>query len=343
MDIKNGNYNKFEVSNYGSVTFEVGEKQGRDKGAKMEKKIKTNLIELIKGLDIDKRIIELLGDYIVDSNSIRLTPSGLSIGGKVYSKRADELLDVRGTELLSDIPTGFSVPTEISDIEIGDIIFDDNKTPMYVLKIIDRKKLQELTCISPKENRRINLLPTTDLLGNKVYNKLITPFNYDFGCNPLLNVSTVFAVGYINDDLDTVLDKLLPQAMKLISKMDLGKLMKDKRIVYLAPLLTILYKISKANGFKADLSLNNIKNSISKIDNRTKTIILLTLGILLYISKDKIAEQLMSDKIEKIPFIGKYSQFISKMLIKIPSIEKNFIKNIEKKIVNLIKTDDSES
>jgi len=292
----------------------------------------------IKELNIDKRILESIEGYIVDSNTVKLTPSGLSINGKVLSRKTEQLLDVRGTELLLDIPVGFCIPTDAKDIQKGDIIYNSEGNAFHVLytkdKVFNKKKTPtEVVCISPNEDRKITMLPTVDIFGNQVYNKLITPFNFDMGCNPLLNIVTVLGTSIINKDIDSAIDTLLPQSLKLISKIDLNAITNDKRVVFLSPLLIFMYKMSKDKK----MDLNVIRDYIFNIDKKTKILIALALAIILYISKDKIAEAIMSDRLDKIPFVNKVSKPLGKFLIKIPSVKLNVINQYSNKFISMFR------
>jgi hypothetical protein len=303
---------------------------------------KMNVIKAVKELNIDTKILKSIEQYIVDSDTVRLTPSGLAIDGKVFSRKTEQLLDVRGTELPLDIPVGFCIPTDASNIAKGDIIYNSEGKAFHVLYVNEKtfgtfnkkKTPKEVICISPNEDRKITMIPTVDIFGNQVYNKLITPFNFDMGCNPLLNVAAVLGTSIINKDINSAIDTLLPQSLKLISKIDLNAITSDKRVVFLSPLLIFLYKMSKDKEF----DLNSVKDYIFNIDKKTKILIVLALAMVLYISKDKIAELIMSDRLDRIPLVNKVSKPLGRLLVKIPSVKLSVIKGYSDRIVGMFKS-----
>ena len=264
-----------------------------------------------------------LGGYLVQNETISLSPSGLAIHGRVYSKKEDALLNVAGTNVLSNIPVGFKVPTDIKDVNVEDILFDGDGKPVVIK---EKKKMSKdnyrVTVIDPETEREQILYPTLDLFGNQVFDKLMTPFNYDMGCNPVLNIAAMSGLSYMDGGIEGVISKLTPQMFRLASQMEFKKLFNDRRFQLLAPAAVVAYTFLKQN--KVDFSDFNIERFTSKfnIDKKTLAIALLVLALVIYFYKDDIAEKLLSEKIKGMPVIGFVAEPVASILMKLPSFKR---------------------
>lgn len=278
-------------------------------------------------------LIDELKSLIVEgeNSGLALTPSGLSIGGKVFSTKENALLDVNGLELIKDIPFGFILPTEIESIEKGDILFDKDSKPLYVVSKSE-KAPYKVTCID-SEDREATLYPVLNLFKGQTFNKLMTPFNYDLGCNPSLNALTFGVASYMSGGKQGIIRDFIPQMIKMSSKIDLNKILKQKGMTTIAPMALIGYKIITSS--KIDLKNFKIKEIASKlkIDKKIVGGAILALLLVLYLNKDRVSEYLISNKIKKIPVIGVIAKPIAKVLTLIPTINKKVWKDLFSKLV----------
>lgn len=272
-------------------------------------------------------ILNELKSLIVEGkeSGLALTPSGLSINGKVFSKKEKALLDVKGLELITDIPFGFILPTEVTDIEIGDILFDEKNEPLYVLSVNTQNK--EVTCID-SDNKKSILYPVLNLFKGQVFNKLLTPFNYDLGCNPTINMITFTLGSYLNGGTQKLIKDVIPQLMHASSKLNFNKLLKETNLTFIAPLVLVGYRLVKTHNI--DLMNFNFSDLSGKLHLNKKIIAIALVALLtaLYLNKDKVSEFLISQKVKEIPVIGLIAKPLAKVLNKIPTIKKGIWKEL---------------
>lgn len=283
-------------------------------------------VEVLKGSKLIDTAMEAIKGFVVEDGRFALTPSGLAIEGKVFSPSEGALLAVEGTEFIKDIPMGLTVPTDAKDIEKGDIVFDTNNedAPMYVLNVEKSGQSYEVTAVSPSDNRKVIMYPTKDLFGNQTFNKFLTPFNWDAGCNPVMNMGVMGAVSYFEGGIEETIQKLIPQAIKYSSTMNLGGMLKDKNLQTIAPLLVVGYKVIKDNNI--DLSNISALKRRFDFDKKTLGLVALALALIIYLNKDRISEKLISEKVKTIPIIGAFAGPIAKILNSIPSFRKKAFK-----------------
>lgn len=287
-----------------------------------------------KGGELAGTLMAGLSGYIVNHNDMALTPSGLSINGKVLSKDDDgeyTLLAVEGTQFIQDIPFGFNIPIDAKDVTVGDIVFTESEDPLYVIsKKGSNGKRVKLTCINPQDGLEVIKHPELDLFGNQTFQKLMTPFNYDLGCNPLMNMLTVGGLGFMDGGSDEVIKRLIPQAVKYMSKININKVMKDKRIQYLAPALLVAYKLVKSG--KVDLKKLGDVEKLKKVDKKVIMALLVLVALIIYLNKDKVSEFLLTEKVKTIPVVGVMASPVAKLLNKIPSVRAKAFKAVLPKL-----------
>lgn len=293
-----------------------------EKPPKTEDEMNTNFNEnkLVQALK------NQLDQLIVQDNRIGLSPSGLSLNNRTFSKKEKALLEVGGTNVFENLPVGFSIPTGPKDIKNGDIVFLNDGLPLFV-KDVEKNSDGKYTVSGINAGSgTLTFVPATlDLMGNQTFLKLITPFQYDGGCNPVLNMSTAFALAYNKGGIDAVVEKLTPNMVSLVQKTNVSSLLKDKRIAFMAPAVLIGYKVITDNfenlaELGEAVKIEKVKSALKKIDKKMLYLLVLALLTVLYYNKDKVAQALLNEKISNMKFIGRFSKPLSSLLSKLPKI-----------------------
>ena len=303
-------------------------------GATMNKKTNPTLDKVSKATNT---IVDAIHSMLVQSGDIGLSPSGLSINNRVFSKKEKALLDVGGT-VVSNVPVGFRVAVDAKDIVANDIIFSAQGEPLFVQDIKkekgnDKRDTYLLTAVSAMDDKKSIMYPTLDLFGGQTYDKLVTPFAWDNGCNPFVNATTMSVLSYLTGGTDAVVEKIVPQALRYVGKINFPKLMQDKRVAFLLPVLAVAYKVAKDNN----ISLNNFtdidfKRLSKKVDKKVLAVLLLAILTVVYFNKDAIAKAILASKIATLPVIGVFSTGLANVLVSIPSL------NVKEKVLGAVAT-----
>lgn len=270
------------------------------------------------------KIIGLLNNYIVKDENIGVSLNGLSIDNRVWNEKEQTFYQVDDTTW-KGITAGFKVPTDVKHIKKGDIIFTSKNKPLVVREILTNT----IKAQCPIEETVVEVIPSKAMLGYKAYDLLVTPFNFQNTINPIANLCVASAFAFHKGGTDEVVDVLLPQALPLLTcKADIGSIIQSSNFKWIAPALLIALEIfkDKTIDFK---NTSKIKDWCREHKKETWLIVLAILT-LLYLNKDKIANELIKERITTIPIIGAFAEPIGKLLLKMPKIQNKLIAKFNK-------------
>lgn len=238
-----------------------------------------------------------LEDYIVKDKNIALTPTGLSFYGKSYSGKAEGYIDVKNTEIISNIPVGIIIPTDIKNVNINDTVRDNEGN---LLRVEGKEGKRQLR-VSSYENNTIKIIQSSqDLLGNQIFHKLLTPFNYDGGINPVLNIPISFYKTFKEGGLDKAISDNYHLLNSKLGDIDYKSILNSREFKMLLPIGLIAYELNKNDINLLNMSMDEIKNGIkgSDIERRHVFTAVLFVGLILYLNKDKIKKQMIKHEIK---------------------------------------------
>lgn len=284
-------YSEGEFHDYQQITSE----ELRNKGIEILKNPKykeENLIKNLIGGNIMKSICNQLDNYLVQGENISLTPTGLSFNDKTYSQENNSMINTKGTDIISDIPVGITVPTPLEEVESGDIILTSEDEYLKVQVVNEA----QLTALSYSTQQIKAVTPNLDILGNKSYKKLVTPFTYDGGINPALNVFTTIFNSYQNNNLENLLEENKHLITSKLSKFNFKDMVESNIFKTVLPLGLVGYELLELNLHK--LSFKEIKQKIKDLDKKTFVLLLLGISFLIYTNQDKIKKIIAKMKIK---------------------------------------------
>lgn len=244
------------------------------------------------GGNIMKSILSQLDNYLIKDENISLTPTGLSFNNKTYSKENKSMVNTKGTDIIKNIPVGIVVPTPLEEIESGDIILTEEDE---YLKVQVCNKAQ-VTALSYSTQQIKAVTPNLDILGNKTYKKLATPFTYDGGVNPVLNIFITVFNSYQNDNLENLLEDNKHLITSQLSKFNFKDLVDSKAFKTILPLGLVGYEL--LNLDLEQMSVKDIKQKVKEVDKETLVLILLGLSFLIYTNQDKIKKMMLKLKVK---------------------------------------------
>lgn len=270
------------------------------------------------------KIIGMLDGYVVKDERITVSANGIAVHNRAYNIADNSFYDVTNMEF-AGIPAGFKMPTGVENIKLGDVVFTSKNMPVIVSEIKD----DMLMAFNPENETVIQLLPTKNMLGIRQYDLLITPFNFQNSINPFGNICMASVMAYQKGGTDEIVDVLLPQIMPLLAyKIDMQQLLQNGSFRWIAPALLIGMDLLRNKSI--DFSNKEGIKQWCATHKKEAWLLTVALLVLLYIYKDSIANKLLTDRIAKIPLLGKLAPSIGKMLLKMPKIQNKLIATMNK-------------
>jgi len=239
------------------------------------------------GGKIMKNVLGNISKFLVNDENVALTPTGLSFYGKTYSKSVDGMVKTKGTEFIKNIPVGVLIPTTIKDIQSNDTV----KSMDGELLRVRRIEKNEVIAISYSSEQVKTIAPTIDILGNKTFKKLITPFEYDGGINPIVNLFMTLFNSFRTGNVEELINDNFHLITSKLSEVNFEEVVKSKTFKTILPIGLIAFELT---GFDFDEEFNiwnykaELKTKVSNLSKRQITIGLLGLAFVLYLNQDRI-------------------------------------------------------
>jgi hypothetical protein len=171
--------------------------------------------------DVDKRnkednkmrldLSSIFGEFGKDtSGNFKLSTMGLAIkdaSGKFVCYNGKSMVDVMGMVFnVKDVI--FKMP--VASVGPKDLIITSGSTPLYVEEVNDDGSLN---CFNPQTSQRVTYVPPDNIMGMKLFTKVISLFDLSQGINPGGNPMMPLLMGLISDEGESISDTSLVLAM----------------------------------------------------------------------------------------------------------------------------------